>query len=356
MKIRVIPGREIPPDLIGIWRVLQQSNPALVSPYFCPEFTQAVAAVREDVEIAVLEDGNRVVGFFPYQRGPQDVAVPVGGIFSDYQGLVCAPGFECDPRELLKSCRIVAWDFDHLLTAQTCFAPFHLHTEPSPQIDVSRGYETYAAGRRAAGSEQIKKCGNLMRRIEREVGPLRFVAHSADVTLLVRVLAWKSQQYLGSSKPDLFALGWTRPLVERIHAMQAEDFAGMLSLLYAGERLVAGHFGMRSWTVWHYWFPSYDEEIAKYSPGLILLLKMAEYAPSAGLRVIDLGKGLSLYKERLMSNAVELAAGSVELPSLRSFRRAARRKLHATVAASPLAGPARQLVRWGRRKLNGVKG
>src|SRR5678816_1993574 len=94
---------------------------------------------------------------------------------------------------------------------------------------------------------------------------------------------------------------WGRELVERIHSAHEAGFAGMLSLLYADDRLVAGHLGMRSRTVWHYWFPAYDAALAKYSPGLILLLKMAENAQSLGLRAIDLGKGLSQYKERLMN-------------------------------------------------------
>ena len=349
MKVRVIPGRELGHDLLLRWAALQQLNPALASPYFAPEFTQAVAAVRDDVEIAVLEDGNRVVGFFPYQRGLRGVAVPVGGIFSDYQGLVCAPGFECDPLELLKSCQLIAFDFDHLLASQTFFAPYHRHVERSPQLDVSNGYEAYVAERRAAGSGQIKKCGNLMRRLEREFGSLRFVAHAAEPALLDCVLAWKSQQYLAGGKPDLFALGWTRPLVECIHAAQAEDFTGMLSLLYAGEQLVAGHFGMRSRTVWHWWFPSYNQERAKYSPGLILLLKMAEHASSLGLRVIDLGKGMSPYKERLMNASVMLASGNVELASLLKLARRTNRKLRQAVKTTPLAPLIKSLLRRGRQ-------
>jgi CelD/BcsL family acetyltransferase involved in cellulose biosynthesis len=117
----------------------------------------------------------------------------------------------------------------------------------------------------------------------------------------------------------------------------------MLSLLYAGERLVAGHFGMRGQSVWHYWFPAYDPKMAKYSPGLILLLKMAEHAPSLGVRTIDLGKGMSLYKQRLMNASVPLASGRVESP-WRSIRRQMRRNLRSLVANSPLGKPVRDAL------------
>src|SRR5438105_14519266 len=205
------------------------------------------------------------------------------------------------------------------------------------------------AVRRRDGFEHNMNCSTQMRASEREVGPLHFIAHSPDATLLQKALAWKSRQYLKSDKKDLFALNWTRGLIERLHATQTEDFSGMLSALYAGDKLVAVPMGMRSLTVLHYWFPSYDEEMARYSPGLLLLLKMAEHAPSVGLRVIDLGKGMSLYKERLMNASVMLVSGSVELPSWLSFRRGAERKLRALVKSSPLGEPLRRVIRRSRR-------
>jgi CelD/BcsL family acetyltransferase involved in cellulose biosynthesis len=349
VEVSLLAGSRLDESLVRKWRELQAGNPDLASPYFSPEFTQAVAAVRDDVEVTVVREAGEITAFFPFQRSPGSIGVPVGGILSDYQGLICRPGCTCDPRELVRKCNLVTWDFDHLLVSQASFARYHRACEPSPQIDLSKGYAAYAAARRAAGSEQIKKCGNLARRLEREIGPVRFVAHSADSQLLERTLAWKSQQYRQSGQDDLFALGWPRALVKRVHATQTEGFAGMLSLLLAGERLVAGHFGMRSQTVWHYWFPAYDPEMAKYSPGLILLLKMAEHAPEIGIGTIDLGKGISLYKERLMNGSAAVASGSVELASLLALRRRAKRTLRAAIARSPLAGPARTVTRWTRR-------
>jgi len=325
-RVKVISGNAIDSALLQRWRALQESNPELENPCFAPEFTQAVAAARNDVEVGIIEVGGEVVAVFPFQRNAGGRAVPVGGIVSDYQGLICHPDFSCEPRELLKACGLVSWDFDRLLATQRFFKPFHKLCEPSALIDLSRGYDAYVAERRAAGSEQIKKCMNLMRRLELEIGPVRFVPHSPDRSALSKVLAWKSGQYRKTGWRDLFASKWGRSLVEQIHATQSESFAGMLSLLYAGEKLLAGHIGMRSRSVWHYWFPAYDPQFAKYSPGLLLLLKMAEHAPNIGLRTIDLGTGMTLYKRRLMNASISVAEGSVECPSWLSFLRSARRK------------------------------
>jgi len=325
-RVKVISGNAIDSALLQRWRALQESNPELENPCFAPEFTQAVAAARNDVEVGIIEVGRKVVAIFPFQRKAGGRAVPVGGIVSDYQGLICGADFSCDSRELLKACGLVSWDFDRLLATQGFFKSFHKLCEPSALVDLSQGYEAYVAERRAAGSEQIKKCMNLMRRLELEIGPIRFVPHSPDRSALSKVLAWKSGQYQKTGWRDLFALKWGRSLVEQIHATQSESFAGMLSLLYAGEKLLAGHIGMRSRSVWHYWFPAYDPQFAKYSPGLLLLLKMAEHAPNIGLLTIDLGTGMTLYKRRLMNASIFVAEGSVERTSWLSFLRRARRK------------------------------
>jgi CelD/BcsL family acetyltransferase involved in cellulose biosynthesis len=312
---------------IECWREFQQSNPDLASPCFSPEFAQAVSAARTDVEVCVIRQGREVVGIFPFQRQWGGRAVPLGGIVSDYQGLICQPNFEFDPRELLQGCKLSAWDFDRLLSSQASFAPFHKLSEPSALIDLSRGFGAYASELRAAGSKQIAKCENLMRRLEREVGPLRLICHSSDRRALAKILRWKSQQYKRSGWNDFFALDWGRNLVERIHAAQTENFAGMLSLLFAGDRLIAGHMGMRSRTVWHYWFPAYNHEFARFSPGILLLLKMMQHAPALGLQTIDLGTGNNLYKERLSNASILVAEGSVERPSWLWLARQTRRGL-----------------------------
>jgi CelD/BcsL family acetyltransferase involved in cellulose biosynthesis len=342
MKVALIPGRELSADLILVWAELQRNNPHLASPFFHPEFTHIIACVRNDVEVAVIEDGSRIIAFFPFQRLSGTLGKPVGGIISDYQGLICPQDFVWDPRELLRACGLVAWDFDHLVASQALFGKCHQIHEQSPQIDLQYGFDEYVKERRAAGSEQIKKCFKSVRRLEREIGALRFTAHETDRAVLEQTLAWKSQQYNETGKTNLFGSLWVRRALDLIHmSSQSSEWAGMLSCLYAGEQLIAGHFGIRGATVWHYWFPAYNREMAVYSPGLILLLKIAEHASDIGLRIIDLGKGMSLYKRRIMNTSVVLASGSIETRSMLAVRRAAARNLRSL--KSVIAAPVREI-------------
>ena len=143
-------------------------------------------------------------------------------------------------------------------------------------------------------------------------------------------MKWKLDRYGSWGYTDVLAVDWARRLLERIHATQTTGFAGVLSVLYAGGDLVAAHMGMRSRTLWHYWFPAYNPKYARYSPGLILLLKMAERAEAEGLSRIELGGPDDyLYKRRLMNSEIAIAEGAVERTSIvttaRRWRRDVRR-------------------------------
>jgi hypothetical protein len=92
--------------MFAVWRRLQDSNRDLSSPCFSPEFTQAVASVCGNVEVAFIEERGEVVAIFPFQRRCLGRSVPVGAMVSDYQGLICGPDYEADPRRWLRACNL----------------------------------------------------------------------------------------------------------------------------------------------------------------------------------------------------------------------------------------------------------
>ena len=151
MKTTVIPASELSPAQVDAWSQIQRDNAELASPYFRPEFTQAVAPVRGDVEVAVLEEGGEMVGFFPYQRWRGGIARPVGGRLSDFQGVVVRTGVAWNAEQLLRSCRLKAWHFDHLLASQEPLRPYHWLVEDSPYVDLSGGFSACIARRGRQG-------------------------------------------------------------------------------------------------------------------------------------------------------------------------------------------------------------
>ena len=67
----------------SVWEQIRRDSAVYTSPYFHPEFIRAVAAVRDDVEIAVMEQDKHAVGFFPFQRERFNVGIPVGSVVND---------------------------------------------------------------------------------------------------------------------------------------------------------------------------------------------------------------------------------------------------------------------------------
>jgi CelD/BcsL family acetyltransferase involved in cellulose biosynthesis len=321
MKYTVIPACKLTPNLNARWDKIQKTVPALASPYFRPEFTHAVASVRDDVFVGLLENKGRIDLFFPFHR-KLGVARPIGLGLSDYHGVVATPDAEWSAEGLLRGCKLDRWEYDHLPVDQYHFNKYHVETSDSPIIDVSQGMEAFEASRDKAGRKQLRETQRKSKKLAEEVGPLTFTLHSPSRDILRQLMAWKSQQCQSTGTVDYFAIDWCAKLIERIHETRDHDFGGILCCLHAGETLAAVHFVMYSRYVWHSWFPAYNHVLEEYSPGSILLLKMIEAASERNIRYIDLGKGLSLYKKRVMTGGIPVAEGCLALPS---FRNRARR-------------------------------
>lgn len=348
MKVSVVAGRELSPDICADWHRLLDAKPELASPFLCPEYVAAVASARDDVFVGVLEDGGETVGFFPFQKGKLRTGGPVGAPLCEYQALIGGPP-QLAPQELVAGCGLVAWEFDHLLAEQASFAPFHLEVDESPVIDLAGGWEEYRDAVTARGSNLFRQGLRKMRKLEREVGPVRFEARVTDSEVLRRVLEWKSEQCRHTGVFDVFRFDWPHALVARLHATNEPGLCGLLSAVYAGDELVAAHFGLSSGGVWHWWFPTYDVRFGRYSPGLILLLQMVMAAGDLGVTRIDFGRGSEAYKLRARTGSVPVARGRVECPSLVTTLRKMRRGTMSAVRNSPLAGPAEAVSRLVRR-------
>jgi CelD/BcsL family acetyltransferase involved in cellulose biosynthesis len=305
---RLIAAHELDAGLVAAWRSIQQREPRLASPYFCPEFTRAVARVRRDVRVVVIENDGRPAGFFPHQRAGLGRGRPVGGALSDYHGVIAAADAAWRVEELMRAARLATWSFDHLVDPAGRFAPYTAALAASPQIQLKSTLPAYQDAARKA------------RKLAREAGELTFELH--DVSALSQLFAWKRAQYVRTANPDVFAVRWTGELVRNLMDVQSAPFAGLCSILRAGRRPVAIHAGMRSHSALHWWFPAYDPQYARYSPGIVLLLHLAEALRAARVDVLDLGKGEAPYKSALMTGVAELREGRVEMPS---FLVAARR-------------------------------
>ncbi|CAM5472432.1 GNAT family N-acetyltransferase OS=Streptomyces rimosus subsp. rimosus (strain ATCC / DSM 40260/ JCM 4667 / NRRL 2234) OX=1265868 GN=SRIM_008315 PE=4 SV=1 [Streptomyces rimosus subsp. rimosus] len=328
-------------------------TPQLANPFLAPEFALAVGRCRRGVRIAVIREDGEPAAFLPFQRSPLGVGRAVGLGVSDAQGLVHRPGFQWDSRELLHACGLSVLEFDHLVEGQKPFETAPLRSHPSPVIDVDQGYEAYLERLRGQAPKFTRTTLAKERKLGRDVGPVRYVHDERDPAALRRLIDWKSAQYRRTGRSDRFAHAWILQLVDQLFHTRTPTFAGLLSVLYAGDRPIAAHFGLRSERVLGCWFPAYDTAYAKFS-GLVLHLRMAEGAAADGLAYLDLGRGEKEYKNSLKTRELSVSEGWVSRrhPVALAHRahRAPVRALRNTVLARPeLFEPAdRLLKRMGR--------
>ncbi|MFJ2440861.1 MULTISPECIES: GNAT family N-acetyltransferase [unclassified Streptomyces] len=372
------------------WRALRAMSGAPDNPFMEPEFTRAVGLVRPGARVAVVQEvaqgaqevargavqgavqeiqgtqeaqGTREVqeiqkeepiGFFPYEKGLLGRGRAIGLGVSDCQGAVFRTGLRLSARELLQGCSLSSWEFDNLEAGQGLFVPAAAEELESPVIDLGEGYEAYEAALRVRSPKFFRTTAAKERRLGRQAGEVRFVFDERDPAALRTLMEWKSAQYRRTGRRDRFAQDWISDLVRQLARTRAPGCSGVLSVLYVADRPVAAHFGLRSRTVLSCWFPAYDPEFAKYSPGLVLHLRMAEAAAAAGIGMLDLGRGTAEYKDALKTGGLRVYEGAAARPGPRAalswLTREPSRRAHGFVRDRPrLAGYAqRALNRVGR--------
>lgn len=349
MMITSIKPSALSATLANRWSNLRARSPEFTSPFFAPEFTMAVGRHRADVEIAIIETDDHVVGFFPFQRTVRGGAVPVANRLNDFHGLVLQPGCELEGERLLRDLSLQYWRFHHQIPSQELFAPSFFAQHSSPYVDLSDGFPAYDRRQRAAHSRTFKDQRRRLQQLETHSlqsrrGPLRFEFDIPQSGLLDRLIQWKRLQYQRTNQPDVFGCDWTRALLHDLLSRQHEAFKGVLSVLFAGDQPIAMHFGLRSRNCLHGWFPAYDVEFARWSPGLQLWIKLIESAEQQGITRIDLGSGGEAFKDRVANAATMVAEG---VASRYRWHNLCQQTLHRTsgwLSGSPLKRPLKRMA------------
>ena len=357
MKVHLLPPAELDASLTARWRALREAPGAAHawrSPFFAPEYAQLVGEVRPRSRIAVIELDGEVAGFHALEPSALGLAMPLGGHMSDAHAPLIDPRLDLDPAVWLRACGIRSWRFDHLPAGTPGFDAFESGRVSAWLLRLDKGFAAYRTAVDAR-SGWIRRTAAKLRRLERQFGPLRFEPHTHDPRARELLAHWKSAQYRRSGLVDNFSIAWVRDYLDRLQEAATPGLSGMMSALYAGDRLAAVHLGMRSERVWHHYLPTFDRELATLSPGLGLLLRMAEHAPLIGIETIDFSSGDMEYKRSASTDCIALAQGAVEPVWLRASRLQARRTVMRLRASPPVLRTARRARRAGVALLNAAR-
>jgi CelD/BcsL family acetyltransferase involved in cellulose biosynthesis len=308
MKIHHLPARRLTDELASHWCEILRKTPQLAGPFFRPEFTVAVASVRDDVEVAVLEEGGEILGCFPYQRTRWNVAQPVGGPLAGFHGVIAEPEVYWLPGEILAACKLSAWEFNQQLAWQTPLAPYFSHRAASPVMDVSGGYELWLESRVAA-SAPLAQTLDWVHQLHEQSHSLEFTWHTTDAAMFEQFLAWCLPANGKTGCDNLFRQQWVVALLEMLRQAEGPNLRGILSALRVDGRAVAIHFALQANSILHSWFAAHDPDQIAGRAGQILQLQIAQHAADHGVQRIHLGHGDRDYRQWFATDVIEVAAG-----------------------------------------------
>tara|TARA_R110002072_G_scaffold92074_2_gene205137 strand:+ start:1783 stop:2874 length:1092 start_codon:yes stop_codon:yes gene_type:complete len=317
------------------WRSMRAQNPDLASPYFALEFADLIADRRHDTQALVLSSKGRTVGFLPMQLSRWGVARPLGGPLGDHHGLITDDD-SLDLGTALQDSPVSVFCFDGAPVSQAGNTIEASQIEPSWTVDLSQGCDEWLENRRLADAKAMRNIRARQRKLDESGLEITYRLDDRRPEALAATFANKREQYRRTNAFDVFIAKWARDLIDDLFEHQTPQLSGCLSTLEINGELAAAHFGMRSETVLHYWFPVYWPEYSKFGPGLLLFMEMAREMASTGIGSIHLGPGDMDFKRKLANASFDIASGRIERPSMASSLMAAGASMDAFARKLPI--------------------
>jgi CelD/BcsL family acetyltransferase involved in cellulose biosynthesis len=242
---------------------------------FFPQRKRRIEVCRLEgrrIPLLVL-DGHEVVGRMPFYDFPQPL--------DDARGPVDREIFHL-PRTVLR-------------TVELTGLPEKLEgTQPSPYIDWKKHgtWAEFEARWKASPIPKTTDGARQRRKLEREVGKLRFELDDARPEVFEACLRWKSSQYLATGLTDMFA----EPKHVTLFRKLRERGVLLVSSLTAGDSLLAVHLGSSHDRRLGWWIPAYDPKFSRFSPGRLLLEELMKTSFERGDLEFDFLIGDESYK------------------------------------------------------------
>ncbi len=279
------------------WERLRASSDLFDSPFLSYEFFTIANRVRPNLFVALQRAGEVITAVCAYESHG-NAAYPIGRMFNDAHGPILNPETTFDWRSFFREAQVSSFHFHSMREYSSLDPQIHVFDRVKTfhcDLSIARdGYLTWLNSNHRTVSKQHQKT----RKLAREIGTLRFEFDCSDSAVLDQIIQLKSDQYRRTNLFDKFSLDWIRELLHRLH-QSTSSVRGQLSVLWAGEKLVAGHYGLREGKLLHYWFPVYDLDYSRYSPGTALFVDVVKSCEMASVEKIDFGYGELAYKWKL---------------------------------------------------------
>lgn len=320
-----------PDRALAAWRELIAVAPA--SAYQTPGFllpwlaTRGVEAGLEPLFIVQRDSDSAALALFCLglkNIGFCRAAVFLGEKDSNFNFALFRPGFTPDRAAIVAMLRTAAWmtgakapDLFLLLNQ-----PLDWNGWPNPlaalprQWSPSFAYQTAlnADAEKFFSSKLSKDARKKLRKKENrlaEIGPVRYLAAGGDSAVRQRIIEAFFAQKIARFETQKIDAGFdSKAMWDFVETASRPSEVNHLELhaLLCGENIVATYGGATHQNHFSGFFNSFDAdpEIAKSSPGDLLLLKLIAAKCAEGVTTFDLGIGEARYKQMVCDEAVPL--------------------------------------------------
>ncbi len=338
-----VPFDRLPDEAWTQWETLRQDVTAYSSPFFSSRFISITAKLRPASQMIIASRQGSIVGLLPCELVKRDVIEPLGKSFNDAHGILCSANRPVDIIELLKATKLTAFRFHALAGNVVSFEPYvlgHSKSFMAPLDQHPEGYVGYLEQKSGTIQKQRRKTKKLVK----QHGPLRLEVDCRCPKVLQQTIQWKREQYSRNYLFDILGVSWAQAMLNELWQFR-EGCRGLLSALYAGDTLVASHFGLLDGETLHYWFPTYDHQYREASPGTAMFLEMATQVTHLGIRKIDLGYGDHDFKHKIADTITEVPFGFATTSRLGFYRESLLSRSQQWVRSLPGKQHIKRLIR-----------
>ncbi|WP_292056216.1 MULTISPECIES: GNAT family N-acetyltransferase [unclassified Brevundimonas] len=297
------------------WNKWARADPDLSSPYFRWEFARTAGPICPGSAVAVFKRDGRIVGYYPHQRRGGTVQ-PLAAPMNDYHGVI-------GPREDKPSMQEAA----ALIGAPRFAAAAWIGEAPQAMlrnhsvvsvVPDEGGFDAWYARRRKAFPKYFKDKERSRRGLDGAFRAVEIEIELHDHALLKRLIIEKSEQYRRTGHHDIFACGWTGDVLHALMDCRGEDgFGASMAVLRVDGRVVAMEYSMHAGRHFHLWFPVYEQEVARWSPGIVLTQETIRLGSERGYRIFDYGVGVGgNYKKYYDDGGLVTVEGVVARPGV----------------------------------------
>ena len=312
MQVEVVRPDDLGPSEAALWTKFQETSASTLSPFLSLTFAQAVGRSRPTARVAVIQEDGSIEGFLPFEVGQHRIARPMGWPMNDVQGFI-GSGNPIDAGAAVRKSGLRAWTFDNVPTSQSALVPYYYRgaTFQSQFADLRGSYDSYLESRNKSVRIGVTR---KRRALERDVGEVSFEWNSSNPEHFQQLEAWKSLQYASTGVTGLYDV-FSDPSSVRIQKELAaavdHNCRGVTNVLMVDGQLIAIHLGLLGPRGLSAWFPAFNTEFSRFSPGLLLWFTIAQDSIERGITRIDFGGGDEGYKHQLATGSFELARGCV---------------------------------------------